>query len=141
MNYLKTLVYLFIPIAFYLSGCQENVSDSPLSILVEGSWKGQLNSHVLFLTFIEGEFENSPTVTGSAHLPVDSVLTSFLVMGGIHNGIDSLWFSLYQTDYQGKESFQLRGKIFADSLVGIYKEFDQQSQLVGYGEWYTKRIP
>ncbi|UCF64215.1 MAG: hypothetical protein JSW33_16910 [bacterium] len=141
LNILRSFLYICVPIACYLLGCKNNLPNSPLSVLVEGSWKGQLNSHSFFLTLIEGEFENSPTVTGSAHLSVDSVFTSFLVMGGTHNGIDSLWFSLYLTDHQGKESFQMRGKILADSLQGTYKELDPHSQLVGYGEWQTSRIP
>ena len=141
MRYLKFFLISLILFTCGLPGCRENPSDTPLFVLVEGSWQGQLNSNTLFITFIEGEFEGSPTVTGSAHLPVDSIYTSLIVMGGTHNKVDSLWFGLYQEDRYEKGLFQMRAKIYPDSLFGIYKKFDEQSHIVESGEWTVKRIP
>ena len=141
MRYLQSANAIIILLILYLISCEKEniVSSSPA--LVEGNWQGQLNGRSLFLTLIEGRFENSPTITGSAHLSTDSFSTSFLVIGGTHNGKDSVWFGLYKPEIHGKENFQFRARMAADSLNGIYKEFDDQSLMVNNGPWYTIRIP
>ena len=141
MRYPRYSNVIIILLIVQLISCEkENIVNSSPA-LVEGNWQGRLNGRVLFLTLIEGRFENSPTLTGSAHLSGDSFHTSLLVMGGTHNGKDSVWFGLYKPEIFGKENFQFRARITADSLNGIYKEFDEQSLMVNNGLFYTKRIP
>jgi len=142
IRYLRHFISVFVLLLIFISSCQnENILNSQSAVLLEGNWQGQLNGHSLFLTLIEGRFESSPTITGSAHLSLDSFPSSFLVMGGTHNDKDSVWFALYKPATNGKENFQFRARIVTDSLIGLYKEFNDQSLMVDEGLWYTKRIP
>ncbi|HLP82564.1 MAG TPA: hypothetical protein VK141_11325 [Nitrosomonas sp.] len=73
-----------------------NSVDDGYRVFVEGSWKGEIDGSEMVTTFIEGEFENEPTLTGSTSL---STGESFLIVNGGHNRVDRIWFSLIRIPY------------------------------------------
>ncbi len=136
-------VIIIISILFISLACEseKNPVQSNFFVLVQGSWEGSLDHDQLLLTFIEGSFEDSPTLTGSATLQSDTLMNTYLIMNGTHNKKDSLWFALYDTALQDKEEFHLRGAITNDIISGMFTQFDNQSNVMNKGSWQVKRIP
>jgi hypothetical protein len=113
--------------------------DSDRFVLVEGAWHGTLEQADLVVTFIEGEFEGAPTVSGSAYLSSSASGDAFLIYGGIHNRLDSVWFSLYPISISGKASFVLRGGVRPDQIQGSFQQYDSSGHRIGSGSWQVRR--
>jgi hypothetical protein len=124
-------------------GCQKGTTVQPTSgVLVEGNWRGTLNGTLFDVTFIEGEFEGYPAVTGSAQLIGDVETLSYLVMNGTDNHkVDTVLFSLYKVPLLGKEDYDLKGAVSGPTINGTYKKFDQNGQIIETGTWNVQRIP
>jgi hypothetical protein len=124
--------------------CQHTINNTDHEFFikgVEGTWKGYLAQDSLFLTFIEGRFENSPTLSGSATISSDSISRNCIIMSGTFPGNDSLLFSLYTFPLRGKESFFCRGQLRHDTLSGAFTYYDSSGLQLGKGSWWSKRIP
>jgi hypothetical protein len=136
-------VVIIISILFISLTCEseKNPTQSDFYVLAQDSWEENLDHNQLLLTLIEGSFEDSPTLTGSATLQSDTLMNTYLIMNGTYNKKDSLWFALYDTSLQGKEEFHLRGEITHDIISGTYTQFDNQSHIINKGSWQVKRIP
>lgn len=136
-------VIIIISFLFINLACEseKNPTQSDFYVLVQGSWEGNLDHNQLLLTFIEGSFEDYPTLSGSATLQSNTSMNTYLIMNGTHNKKDSLWFALYDTTLQGKEEFHLRGTITNDIISGMFTQFDDQSKVINKGSWQVKRIP
>ncbi len=102
---------------------------------------GTLDSLNLVLTFVEGEFENSPTVSGSGFIRSQSEPSAYLVMNGTHNRSDRVFFSLYKIPLVGKEEFQLDGTLDHASISGSFTQFDNLGNQLRTGNWRVQRIP
>jgi hypothetical protein len=123
-----------------LPGCETQTGpDSDNHVLVEGAWHGTLDSADLVVTFIEGEFEGAPTVSGSAYLSSTTQGRAFLIGSGTHNRVDSLWFSLFPIPAAGKESYFLRGSVRPGWIHGSFQRYDSSGQSVGSGSWEVGR--
>lgn len=135
-------IILFIVLIF-CQGCgrEKNPVNSQSFLIFQGSWEGTLDNHYLLITLIEGKFEDSPTLTGSAYLGPDSQATPYLIMNGTHNGKDSLWFALYKTPITGKEEFHLKGSIVYNNISGVFTQFAGQNKIISKGNWQVKRVP
>lgn len=136
-------VIIIISILFISLACEseKNPAQSHYYLSIQGSWEGNLDHNQLLLTFIEGSFEDYPTLSGSATLQSDTLMNTYLIMNGTHNRNDSLWFALYDTDLQSKEEFHLQGKITNNIVSGMFTQFDNQSNVINKGSWQVKRIP
>jgi hypothetical protein len=124
--------------------CQHSLNDIDHEFFikgVEGTWKGYLAQDSLFLTFIEGQFENSTTLSGSANISSDSTSKNCIIMSGAFMGKDSLLFSLYTIPLKGKESYLCRGKLRHDTLSGSFAYYDSNGRILDEGSWGSKRIP
>lgn len=137
-------IFLAILCAMWLSsGCEGERAVAPTYyILVEGTWDGTLAGDTgMMATFIEGRFENSPTVTGSVQLKMDNETVTYLVMNGTHNQVDSVWFSLYRIPLAGKEEYHISGAVKGKTLEGVYHQLDPRGQTVSTGTFAVQRIP
>ncbi len=147
MNRIKNMIYsimiFLITLLTFIFSCQ-SINDSGGNFLlsgVEGNWKGYLETDSLFLTFIEGRFENSPTLSGSGHISAYSTCQNYLIMGGTLFRPDSLLFSLCPVPFEGKKSFLCRGQLRHDTLSGSFAYYDSSGLQLGNGLWWSKRIP
>lgn len=109
--------------------------------LVEGVWNGTLAGSAMVITFIEGEFENYPTLSGSAYLTSDNQATAYQIFNGTHNRSDSLWFSLYKIPVVDKGEYQLRAGLKANCLEGLYMQFNSRGEIIRRGNWQVKKTP
>lgn len=133
-------VLLFIIISFTIFNCN-NENNSPYYILVEGNWQGTINGDTLFITFIEGMFENFPTVSGAAHITNDSQTVAYQIMNGTHNQVETVWFALYEIPVEGKEDYEFVGNIVGSTIEGTFSQFDSISTVIRTGFWEVGRVP
>jgi uncharacterized cupin superfamily protein len=135
-------IAVFIGTLSLFAACQkENTTQPTIYVLVEGSWQGTLDSNRIDITFIEGEFEGGPTLSGSAHLINSTQTIEYLIMNGTTNRTDSIWFSLYKVPVITKEDYHLRGVVKGNIIQGSFEQFDQNGNIVKSGTWQAQRIP
>jgi len=138
---MKGIYFLsFIVCLFVLNACQKaNDSVTPNSqASVQGNWQGALNGTNIVLTFIDGEFENGRTLTGSASL---STGNTYSIGNGTYVGNDTVWFSLYKIPVVSKEEYHMKGAIGSGIINGNFTKFDQNGNSIGTGYWQVQRIP
>ncbi|RQV98973.1 MAG: hypothetical protein EH225_12320 [Calditrichaeota bacterium] len=130
----STLILLFLIMVIILTGaCNRKNIQTPLYEKVEGTWSGVLNNEFLFLTFIEGSFENSPTLTGSGSISSDSSQANYLILGGTITREDSLIFSLETVQPKEKISFSLSGLLIQNRIEGKYIKYDSAGSVLQEG--------
>jgi hypothetical protein len=106
--------------------------------LVEGTWAGTLDSDSLMLTFIEGEFEGSPTLSGSAFITTDTNASSYIIMSGSHDRQNNISFALYKYPVIGKDDFLFKGTLNSNKIDGTFSKYDQSGNIIHSGNWSVK---
>ena len=140
MKYLSFLTMLSL--VFFLSCSQKETSVQPtLGKSIEGSWQGTLNGASFEITFIEGEFEGEPSVTGSANFIGKNESSSYLVMNGTKVSGNKVIFALYKVPVVSKEDYHIEGTISGTTINGIYKKLSQNGKVIETGAWRVKRLP
>ncbi len=134
---MKASFILFVFFLFFLISCEKE-STSPNFTLVEGTWVGTLGSDSLVLTFIEGEFEGSPTLSGSAFITTDTSASSYIIMSGSHDRQKNILFALYKYPVVGKSDFILKGILNYNKIDGTFTRYDQSGNIIHSGNWAVK---
>ncbi len=116
-------------------------TEPTIAPLVEGNWHGTLDSNRIEITFIEGEFEGDPTLSGSAHLINNTQLIEYQVMNGTTNRTDHVWFSLYRVPVITKEDYHLSGVVTGAAIQGTFEQVDQNGHIIKSGIWQANRTP
>ena len=133
------IIYFFLSLLI-ISSCNKDQTTCPSNNmkLVEGTWAGKLDTDSLFLTFIEGEFEGSPTLSGSGFISNPINATSYIIMNGSHDRQKNIYFSLYKYPVLGKEDFQLNGILINNRINGTFSKYDQTGKIINTGDWSVK---
>lgn len=135
--------HIFIVVFMALLGCENSstpVGPDQNSGSVQGTWLGKMDASEILVTLIEGEFENSATITGSASIGEADHAAAFLVMSGTRAKNDSVIFALYDPSLQGPQDFLLSATVSHDTLSGVFQQF-QGNERVSRGTWFAKRVP
>ncbi len=143
LTFRNIFLIILIPVFLFLIllSCENRNISGPVSVNLEGTWYGSLDGDSLFLTLIQGLFEDSPTLTGSGSIISDSIHLNYLIMGGTITRDDSVIFSLNPPNSSSKESYFLKGFSSGNRLDGIYRKYNEQGILADAGNWKTIRIP
>lgn len=138
----RQTVSIFLILSFYfLSSCQKNNTVGPqLMKVAEGTWYGDFAGEKIVFTIIEGEFEQSVTITGTAYLQSDTSSAAYQIMNGGRNDT-SLLFSLYKIPLVGKEDYHVRGEIKNQFFSGNFDRLNSGGKIVQSGTFQVKRIP
>ena len=123
---------------FTLMSCKSVTSTTDNMKLVEGTWVGQLDADSLVLTFIEGEFEGSPTLSGSAFIPSRTTPSTYIIMNGSRDRQDKIYFALYKYPVVAKEEFHLQGTVAYGEIKGTFTRFDESGGISKTGNWSAK---
>jgi len=135
-------LFTFLILFLFLYSCKKGDIVQPTSHkLVQGIWQGSIDSTSLDITFIEGEFEDSPTVTGSAHITNNDTTLFYLIMNGTDDGAKTVQFSLYKVPVVTKEDYHMKGTRNGATINGTFQELNQNGDIIKSGKWNVKRIP
>jgi len=140
MKKISKLFYLFVALILLFNCEAENGLEAESMKLAEGTWHGDFaNSKVVF-TIIEGIFEESITITGTAYLTTDTSATAYQIMNGNRNK-NSLTFALYSLPIKDKEEYHIQGEIKNQYFEGSFDHLDSNGKTLHTGEFTVERIP
>ena len=134
------ILFSIVILVLTIASCKKESTTCPPQDmkLVEGTWVGELDADSLVLTFIEGEFEGSPTLSGSGFITTKTNASSYIIMNGTHDRQKKILFSLYKYPVVGKEEFQLTGILNYNKINGTFSQFDQTGNVTKTGNWFAK---
>ena len=145
MKPLVTIVLLCLLVSFWSRKKDNSVEPTSAGathyVLVEGVWQGTLEGRPFDVTFLESEFEGSPTVSGSAHVTEEARSTLYMVGSGAHNRRDSVWFALYPVPKVTGGSYILKGAVTGATIAGSYRQANENRGTIKSGTWEVRILP
>ena len=137
----QIIFFLLILLPCFVYSCRKNNDLAPEMMKVaEGTWYGDFADDKIVFTIIEGEFEGSVTITGTAFLQSDTSSSAYQIMNGSRN-VQSLLFSLYKIPLAAKEDYHVRGEIKNQFFSGTFDRLNSKGEIIQFGTFHVERIP